>query len=236
MTGASQGAGRGVAEAFVAVGARVALVGRTRATLDEVARALPTGAAVPMVCDVGDGEELDAVVERVIETFGRIDVLVNAAQHLGRDGALLEVDEADVDALWRTGPLATIRLMRLCHPHLRGGGVVINFGSGAQFAPQGYGVYAGTKEAIATISRAAAVEWGPDGIRVHVIVPHVVSPSMVETLTRHGMFESAADRIPLRRLGQPSDIGAAAVFLASPAASFITGQTLMVDGGISYHR
>ena len=236
VTGAGQGAGRGVAEAFVAAGARVALVGRTLSKLAAVADGLPGGSTLAVACDVTDPEQLTTTVDRVVAELGGIQILVNAAHHTGRDAPLLEVTDADLEALWTSGPLATLRLMRLCHPHLRGDGVIINFGSGAQFTPQGYGAYAATKDAISALTRAAAVEWGPDGIRAHVIVPHVASPSMIADLTRQGRLDTVVEKIPVGRLGQPADIGSAAVFLAGPASSFITGQTLMVDGGMIYHR
>jgi meso-butanediol dehydrogenase/(S,S)-butanediol dehydrogenase/diacetyl reductase len=236
VTGAGQGAGRGVAQAFVAAGARVALLGRTAGKLEAVAAECPAGSTLTLTCDVGLADQIDAAVEQVVAAFGGVHILVNAAHHTVRSGSLLEVSDDDIAALWQTGPLASLRLMRACHPHLLGDGVIINFGSGAQFTPQGYGAYAATKEALASITRTAAVEWGPDGVRTHLIVPHVVSPSMIEDYTRTGRLDQMTARIPVGRLGQPADIGAAAVFLASPASSFITGQTLMVDGGMIYHR
>jgi meso-butanediol dehydrogenase/(S,S)-butanediol dehydrogenase/diacetyl reductase len=236
VTGAGQGAGQGVAEAFVAAGARVALVGRTLSKLETVADGLPTGSTLAVACDVTVPDQLTSLVDRVVDHLGGLQILVNAAHHTGRAAPLLEVTDADLEALWTSGPLATLRLMRLCHPHLRGDGVVINFGSGAQFTPQGYGAYAATKDAISALTRAAAVEWGADGIRAHVIVPHVSSPSMVDDLSRQGRLDTVVEKIPVGRLGRPADIGTAAVFLASPASGFITGQTLMVDGGMIYHR
>jgi meso-butanediol dehydrogenase/(S,S)-butanediol dehydrogenase/diacetyl reductase len=236
VTGAGQGAGRGVAEAFAAAGARVALVGRTRAKLDEVAAGLGngSGSGLPVVCDVAEPDQIGDAVAAVVAAFGGVQILVNAAHHTVRDGTLLDVSDDDLDALWRTGPLATLRLMRACHPYLAGDGVIINFGSGAQFRPQGYGAYAAAKDAIQSLTRAAAVEWGNDGIRAHVIVPHVLSPSM--TAAFHGRYDDLLTRIPVGRLGTPEDIGAAAVFLAGPGATFLTGQVLMVDGGMQYHR
>jgi NAD(P)-dependent dehydrogenase (short-subunit alcohol dehydrogenase family) len=234
VTGAGQGAGRGVAEAFARAGARVALLGRTRSKLEAVAAGLGRGTGLPVVCDVGDASQISEAVAEVVAHFGGVQVLVNAAHHTIRNGALLDVAEEDLDALWRTGPLATLRLMRACHPHLAGDGVIINFGSGAQFAPQGYGAYAATKDAIQALTRAAAVEWGHEHIRAHVIIPHVVSPSMEAAF--QGRYEDLLTRIPAGRLGQPEDIGAAAVFLAGPGATFLTGQALMVDGGMQYHR
>ena len=236
VTGAGQGAGQGVAEAFVAAGARVALVGRTLSKLEAVADGLPAGSTLAVACDVTDPDQLAITVGQVVAERGALDILVNAAHHTGRAAPLLEVTDDDLEDLWTSGPLATLRLMRLCHPHLRGDGVIINFGSGAQFTPQGYGAYAATKDAIGALTRAAAVEWGPDGIRAHVIVPHVAAPSMIEDLSRQGRLDTVVEKIPVGRLGRPADIGAAAVFLASPASGFITGQTLMVDGGMIYHR
>lgn len=234
VTGAGQGAGRGIAEAFARAGARVALVGRTRGKLAEVAAGLGGGIGLPVVCDVADPAQIDRAVTEAVAAFGGVQILVNAAHHMVRDGALLDVTDDDLDALWRTGPLATLRLMRACHPHLAGDGVIINFGSGAQFRPQGYGAYAAAKDAIQALTRAAAVEWGKDGIRAHVIVPHVMSPSMEEAFK--GSYDDLLTRIPVGRLGQPEDIGAAAVFLAGPGATYLTGQVLMVDGGMQYHR
>ena len=194
------------------------------------------GHAVPLRCDVESADDISATVAAVVEQFGTVDILVNAAHHNTRGGRLLDVDEHDIELLWRTGPLATLRFMRLCHPHLSGGGSIVNFGSGAQYAPEGYGVYAATKDAIQAITRAAAVEWGRDGIRANVIVPHVTSPSMEAALEDPERRARSLASIPLGRFGQPSDIGRVAAFLAGPDAAFVTGQVLLVDGGMKYHR
>ena len=238
VTGAGQGAGLGVAEALAEDGATVAVVGRTLAKLEVAVEGIEAsgGHAIAVRCDVGSPDEIDATIEQVVAQFGGVDVLVNAAHHNTRGGRLLDIDDDDVDLLWRTGPLATLRFMRACHPHLVGGGSIVNFGSGAQFAPEGYGVYAGTKDAIQAITRAAAVEWGRDGIRANVIVPHVTSPSMEAALSDPARRERSLASIPIGRFGQPSDIGRVVAFLAGPDAAFVTGQTLLVDGGMKYHR
>jgi NAD(P)-dependent dehydrogenase (short-subunit alcohol dehydrogenase family) len=238
VTGAGQGAGLGVAEALADDGATVAVVGRTRSKLEVAAGGIESrgGTAVAVRCDVGSADEIDATVAQVVAQFGRVDILVNAAHHNTRGGRLLDIADDDVDLLWRTGPLATLRFMRACHPHLAGGGSIVNFGSGAQYAPEGYGVYAGTKDAIQAITRAAAVEWGRDGIRANVIVPHVTSPSMEAALADPARRERSLASIPIGRFGQPADIGRVAAFLAGPDAAFVTGQTLLVDGGMKYHR
>jgi NAD(P)-dependent dehydrogenase (short-subunit alcohol dehydrogenase family) len=240
VTGAGQGAGQGVAEALAEDGASVAVVGRTVAKLESVVEAIVVagGRAAAVQCDVESSDEIARAVDAAVGRFGGIDILVNAAHHTTRSGALLDVDEADVDQLWRTGPLATLRFMRACHPLLvaAGGGSIVNFGSGAQFAPEGYGVYAATKDAIQAITRAAAVEWGPDKIRANVIVPHLTSPSMEAALADPVRRERSLASIPLGRFGMPADIGRVAAFLAGPDAAFVTGQVILVDGGMKYHR
>lgn len=238
VTGAGQGAGRGVAEALADDGATVVAVGRTLSKLEAVVEGIESsgGKAVAMRCEVGSADEIVATVAQVVEECGTVDVLVNAAHHNTRGGSLLDIDEDDVEELWRTGPLATLRFMRACHPYLSGGGAIVNFGSGAQYAPEGYGVYAATKDAIQAITRAAAVEWGRNGIRANLLVPHVTSPSMEAALTDPARRARSLASIPIGRFGQPADIGRVAAFLAGPDAAFVTGQTLLVDGGMKYHR
>jgi NAD(P)-dependent dehydrogenase (short-subunit alcohol dehydrogenase family) len=238
VTGAGQGAGEGVSVALADDGATVAVVGRTLSKLERVATEIERrgGSALAIRCDVSSADDIAATVDHVVGRFGTVDVLVNAAHHNTRDGRLLEVADDDVDLLWRTGPLATLRFMRACHPHLAGGGSIVNFGSGAQYAPEGFGVYAGTKEAIQAITRAAAVEWGRDGIRVNLLVPHVTSPSMEAALADPERRARSLGRIPLGHFGQPHDIGRAVAFLAGPDARFVTGQVLNVDGGMLYNR
>jgi len=238
VTGAGQGAGMGVAEALADDGAAVAVLGRTASKLEAVTEGIESrgGRALPVCCDVASAGDITGAVETVIDEFGTVDVLANVAHHTTRDGRLLDVAEDDVDLLWRTGPLATLRFMRVCHPHLCGGGSIVNFGSGAQYAPEGFGVYAATKDAIQAITRAAAVEWGRDGIRANVIVPHVSSPSMEAWLADPKRRARSLASIPLGRFGEPADIGRVAAFLAGPDARFVTGQVILVDGGMKYHR
>jgi NAD(P)-dependent dehydrogenase (short-subunit alcohol dehydrogenase family) len=240
VTGAGQGSGRGIALALADAGAAVAVVGRTVSKLDDVVAEIERRGAVAQAvrCDVHEPSEIDDTVTATLARFGTVDVLVNAAHHNSRKNTLLDVSDEEIELLWTTGPRATLRFMRRCHPHLRGGGSIVNFGSGTQFSPQQYGVYAGMKEAIWAISRAAAVEWGPDQIRVNVISPLASSPTMdagyVGAPERYGEL---LGRIPLRRVGDPeSDVGQLAVFLSSPAASYVTGQLICVDGGQAYHR
>lgn len=241
ISGAAQGAGRGAALAFAREGASLVLVGRTESKLRELQGVLrESGATTHLVAaDVGRREEAARCVDQTVAAFGTVDVLVNAAQSPSmRSARLLEISSGVVDELWRTGPVATLELMRACHPHLSGGGSIINFGSGAQFVPGGYGVYAAVKSAIGSMTRAAAVEWGSDGIRANLVVPMVHSPANDEAMSADPSLEQMLiDTIPLGRIGDPElDIGNPLVFLASDEARYVTGTTLMLDGGQQYLR
>jgi meso-butanediol dehydrogenase/(S,S)-butanediol dehydrogenase/diacetyl reductase len=241
VTGAGQGVGRGIALALAAEGATIAVVGRTAAKLEDTAGEIARrgGKATTVVCDVGDGEAIDACVAQVVADHGTVDILVNNAQVVPL-GKLLEVKERAFEAGFRTGPIASLRFMQRCHEHLAGGGSVVNLGSGAGLRPDpvGLGAYAAVKEATRSLTRAAAVEWGPDGIRVNAIIPIGNSPGM----EMWGEFfpddyKAFMKTVPLGRLGDcEQDVGKAVAWLASDAASYITGTTLMLDGGQAYLR
>jgi NAD(P)-dependent dehydrogenase (short-subunit alcohol dehydrogenase family) len=238
VTGAGQGAGMGASLAMAAEGAAVILFGRTLAKLEAVARRIVErgGEAVPFAGDVTREADLDACIGLAIDRFGRIDILVNAAQSPEmRRAKLLDITREDILELWSSGAAATLIFMRLVHPHMvkAGGGSIINFGSGAQYGPANYGVYAGVKAAIEKISRAASQEWAHDGIRVNTVVPMVQSPASDADPTDN---ETLIRFIPMRRIGDPEqDIGRPIAFLASDESSYITGSILMLDGGLSYH-
>ncbi|RBY87459.1 SDR family NAD(P)-dependent oxidoreductase [Blastococcus sp. TF02A-26] len=235
VTGAGQGAGRGCALALAAEGASVVCVGRTRAPLESVAAQIAAAGGTARVspADVTGAAARLAVVDDTVAAFGRLDVLVNAAQAPAMRAAdLLDVTDAEIAELWTSGPVATLALMRACHPHMKaaGGGSIVNFASGALRRPAHYGVYAGVKAAIETIGVAAAVEWGPDGIRTNTVVPIVESPSLDLDLTAEQRERYRAG-IPLGRIGRPEeDVGRAVAFLAGDDAAYVSGNTLRLDG------
>jgi NAD(P)-dependent dehydrogenase (short-subunit alcohol dehydrogenase family) len=241
VTGAGQGSGRGCALALAAEGAAVTLVGRTVSKLEGVAAEIrgSGGCAQVTSCDVTQPDQIDRAVESTVAEFGGVHILVNAAQSpILRSSSLLETPPEMTEQLWQSGPRATLDFMRACHPHLRGGGSIINFGTGAQFGPGNYGVYAAAKAAIGMLTRAAAEEWGPDGIRANLLVPFADSPAADAELEHQPAFKQALlESIPLRRFGHSvSDVGRVAVFLAGPDSAFVTGTTLMVDGGMKFLR
>ena len=241
VTGGGQGVGRAIALALAAEGAAVALAGRTEATLDAVATEIAKagGTAVSIVADVTQPADIEHCVTGTLRELGGIDILVNNAQ-IPALGTILDVTDEAFSACWASGPLAAFRLMKACHPHLRPGSLVINLGSSTTVNPQptGRGVYAAAKAATQTLSRVAAAEWGPDGIRVITILPAATSPA-AEAWRRANPaeYERSMAGIPLRRLGDPeTEIGPVVAFLCSPAAGYITGTTIALDGGQAYLR
>jgi 2-hydroxycyclohexanecarboxyl-CoA dehydrogenase len=239
VTGAGQGGGMGAALALAEEGAAVVLFGRTLAKVERVAAEIAgrNGQAVAFAGDVTVEADLNAAIDLAVGRFGRLDILVNAAQSPEmRNAPLLEITADVVAELWTSGAAATLAFMRLVHPHMArvGGGSIVNFGSGAQFGPKHYGVYAGVKAAIQAISRAAALEWAKDGIRVNMVVPMVASPATDADPTPNEILSKI---VPLGRIGDPeTDIGRPIAFLAGEDSKFITGSTLMLDGGLTFLR
>jgi NAD(P)-dependent dehydrogenase (short-subunit alcohol dehydrogenase family) len=242
VTGGGQGVGRGVALALAREGARVAVVGRTVSKCDRVAHEITErgGHALAFACDVTNRADVERCVGHVHESWGPVEVLVNAAQSLAY-ASLRRTTEDDMEMLWQSGPMGTFRFMQICFEDLRTTkGLIVNFGSGSGItAPAAMGGYAAVKEAIRTLSRTAAVEWGRHGIRVNVICPLAESPGLEgwkDDLP--GAFEARVlDDVPLGRIGDPErDIGGAVVFLATADGAYITGTTIMTDGGYTYLR
>jgi NAD(P)-dependent dehydrogenase (short-subunit alcohol dehydrogenase family) len=241
VTGAGQGIGRGIALALAGEGASVALMGRTVATLDQVAAEIAErGAkAVAIVGDVADGADCTSAVAETVAQFGALDVLVNNAQAFAF-GSVADIDLADVEAGWQSGPMGTLRLMRAALPHLREGGAVVNVSSSATSDGDGAGTgaYAAAKAAIEALSRAAAVEWADEGVRVNVVIPFSRTQSVEAVLSAYeGVEEQVLAQVPMGRWGDAErEIGRAVAFLCGPDASFITGTSLAADGGSTYLR
>ncbi|TXI12137.1 MAG: SDR family oxidoreductase [Novosphingobium sp.] len=238
ITGAGQGIGQGVALAMAGAGASVVVTGRTLAKVEATARMVEErgGQALAVACDVKSAADLAATVERTVATFGGLDILVNNAQEVPL-GKLEDVTDEAFLAGFESGPLATHRLMRLARPHLaaRGGGTIFNFCSsaGIRWDMTGYGCYAAVKQAIRSLTRAAAAEWGGENIRVLTIAPHAESPGLKWWIENNPEEAQAFFRtIPLGRVGSlEGDIGRALVALAGQDLAYLTGATIPLDGG-----
>jgi NAD(P)-dependent dehydrogenase (short-subunit alcohol dehydrogenase family) len=244
VTGAGSGVGRGVAIALARAGARVVVSSRTVSKCERVVTEIEEGGgeAVAVECDVTRPEHVDGCVARALDTYAGIDILVNAADDPRVDVPFLELTEDVMNASWRTGVLGTVRCMQACVPHMidKGEGAVVNVASGAGLlAPVGMAAYSAAQEAIRSLTRTAAVELGPHGIRVNVICPVASgSESLDRWVTRDPERLAAyVANTPLRRVGDPvDDVGEGVVFLCSPQSRYVTGTTLMLDGGRSYLR
>jgi 2-hydroxycyclohexanecarboxyl-CoA dehydrogenase len=236
VTGAGQGVGRGVALAMAEEGASVVLAGRTASKVEAVAEGVRAlgASALACACDVGVRAEVDAAVAAAVKRFGRLDVLVNNAQS-STQAPLEDTTEDEVELAWRSGSLGTFYGMQAAFPHLKErGGVVINFGSTtALIGDPSFGAYAMAKEAIRGLSRVAAKEWGRYGIRVNVVVPTALSPAALAFRDSNPeRFAGYLELIPLGRMGDPQDdIGRAVAALASDDLQYLTGATLMLNGG-----
>lgn len=239
VTGAGQGVGQGIAFALATEGAAVAVTGRTKAKLEDTVQEIEKrgGKALAVECDVKNVASLEACVSAVVKHFGKLNILVNNAQEVPL-GTLEQVTDEAFAAGWESGPLATFRLMKLCHPHLKGDGNIINLASSAamRWDAGGYGPYGAVKEAIRQVTRAAACEWAKEGIRTNAIIPLANSPAMA-WWTRERPQESAAfiATVPQQRVGDcEQDIGRFVATLCTDECRYINGQTIAADGGQAF--
>jgi NAD(P)-dependent dehydrogenase (short-subunit alcohol dehydrogenase family) len=246
VTGAGRGIGRGIAVALADVGMQVVVASRSessvKSAVDEIEAA--GGVAHGLQVDIGDRAAVFSMVERTIETFGRLDMLVNNAQGFGPAHApasapiiqpLETFDEDEWEHTIRTGLTATLWAMKAAFPHMKEhGGRIVNFASEfGMIGREGAAAYNSAKEGIRGLSRTAAREWGKYGITVNVITPMVRTSALeaFEVADPAGM-EAVRNEIPLRRFGDPlRDAGGLAQFLASDASSYLTGMNFMLDGG-----
>lgn len=235
ITGGASGIGRGIALAMAKEGAKVVIVDvndeqgeATVAELNELTE------AHLIISDISKRENITQIVAETVDVFGALNILVNNA-HVSNQKPFIHTEQEDLDLSFNTGFYPTFYLMQEAYPELKKSkGKVINFASGAGINGQPtQASYAAAKEAIRGLTRVVANEWGPDGINVNIISPLAMT-SGVEQWREHApeQYEQMVESIPLRYVGDPEeDIGRVAVFLASDDAKYMTGQTLMVDGG-----
>ena len=232
ITGAARGQGEAEARLFVAEGARVVL---TDVLADEVAAVAASlgAAAVATVHDVADEGAWAAVVELATDRFGGVDVLVNNAA-IHRIRPLLEETAPDLRRIMDVNLIGPVLGIQAVVPAMeaRGGGAVVNISSlAAHGGFWGHGAYGSTKWALRGLSRTAAVELGPLGIRVNSVYPGMVDTAMLPPAGDPGTDAARTAHVPLGRVGQPAEIAEAVLFLASDASSYMTGAELVIDGG-----
>lgn len=236
ITGGAGGIGRGMAMALVKEGARVVIVDLDEQTGHTVVKELQKHVPESMFIqqDLTQHDQLPGVVKQVVDKLGRIDIVINNA-HASKMASIEETTQKELDFSFNTGFYPTFYFMQAALPYLKETqGKIINFASGAGLkGDPNQGSYAAAKEAIRGITRVAANEFGPFGINVNIISPIAKSEGMVQWAEENPeYYEKMLSGIPIRRPGEPeSDIGRVAVFLASEDSDYITGQTIMVDGG-----
>jgi dehydrogenase/reductase SDR family protein 4 len=234
VTGASRGIGESIARAFAGEGAQVVISGRKQETLDEVARAIGPN-VVPVACHVGKADQLENLVDVAMRRFGRIDVLVNNAATNIAQGPCLEMDEGQFDKMIEINLKSTFRLMKLVAPRMceRGAGSVINIASIAGLRPQRHSLlYSMTKAALIMMTQSYALELGPSGVRVNAIAPGLIQTVLSEFYWKDdGRRERQLGGQAIKHVGQPTEIAEVALMLAGGASSYVTGQTIVVDGG-----
>jgi NAD(P)-dependent dehydrogenase (short-subunit alcohol dehydrogenase family) len=237
VTGASRGIGLAIARAYAAAGARVALSSRKQEGLNLAAEMIRGrgGEALPIAAHSGDGEAVDALVNRVTAEYGGIDIVVNNAATNPHFGPILTAEESHWDKILDVNVKGYFRVVKACVPVMKaqGGGKVINMSSVAGKEPQPMmGIYSVSKAAVIMLTKVLAAELADDNIQVNAIAPGLVKTKFSSVLWQtEAINDALLQSIPQGRMAQPEEIAGMALYLASPASDFVTGATFVVDGG-----
>lgn len=236
VTGASRGIGQAIATALAGEGCNVVLSSRKQEALDkaaaEIRAAHPDARVLARAAHVADAEQAQAAIDAAVAEYGSVDVLVNNAGTNPYFGPLVEIDPARAEKTVQVNQLAVVQWTQLAwNAWMRDqGGVVINMASvGGMLTEPGIGYYNATKAAVMHLTRQFAAELAP-GVRVNAIAPGIVRTHFARALWEDHE-EQLSSSLPLGRIGEPEDIAKIAVFLASDAAGWMTGQTVVADGG-----
>jgi NAD(P)-dependent dehydrogenase (short-subunit alcohol dehydrogenase family) len=237
VTGSSRGIGRAIAERLAEHGAKVVVSSRKLEPCEEVVAAIKAkgGEAFAHACNIGRKEDLQSLVDATIKRWGGVDTLVcNAAVNPYYGPAISMSDEA-YDKIMNSNVRSNFWLCNMALPQMaaRGGGSIVIISSvGGLLGSPVIGVYGVSKAADMALARNICVEWGPKNIRANCIAPGLVRTDFARALWENPeTYEKTTRMYPLRRIGEPDEIAGAAVFLAGPSGSFMTGQTIVIDGG-----
>ncbi len=239
ITGASKGIGESMARLMAAAGATVVLSSRKQEALDALANQIEQegGKAAGIAANVGQMDDLGILVEKTLQKFGGIDILVNNAASNPVFGPVVECDTKAFDKIMDVNVKAPFELGKLVYPVMksRGGGSVINISSIGGLSPEPQlGIYSVSKSALLMLTKVMAKEWGKDNIRVNAICPGLIQTKFSQTLWQNEeILKRFLKATPLNRMGQPDEIGALGLFLASDFSSYCTGTVFTADGGLT---
>lgn len=239
VTGSTKGIGRAIAEALARAGARVVISSRNQDKCEEVANLITSEGfeAVPIACHIGKRQDVEHLVSETRSRCGQIDVLVCNAAVNPYYGPMAKLTDEVFTKVIDSNVRSNIWLCNLILPEMAGrkdGSVIIVSSIGGLRGSLNLGVYAISKAADFQLARNLAVEWGPHNIRVNCIAPGIVRTDFARALWENpDILTRAEAATPLRRIGEPDDISGAAVFLASQASRWMTGQVLVIDGGVT---
>jgi NAD(P)-dependent dehydrogenase (short-subunit alcohol dehydrogenase family) len=239
VTGSTRGIGRAIATRFAQRGAQVVISSRDAAACEAVAQELREagGQAIAIVANVGKKEQLENLVAQTVERWGGLDVLVCNAAVNPYYGPLSGITDDAYDRIMNSNVRSALWLSNLSFPHMaeRGGGAAIFLSSIAGISGTNViGAYAVSKTALIGLARSLAVEWGPRNVRVNCLAPGIVKTDFARALWDNpAIADPAVERTALRRLAESDDVAGPAVFLASRAGAFVTGQTIVIDGGVT---
>ena len=237
VTGSTKGIGKAIAEIFSEAGGKVVISSRKADMCEQVASAINSGGgeALAQPCNISRKDELQALVDTTLSKWGKIDVLVCNAAVNPYYGPLEEISDEAYDKIMNTNVKSNLWLCNMVLPQMaerRDGAVIIVSSIGGLKGNDKLGAYGLSKAADMQLARNLAVEWGGANIRANCIAPGLVRTDFARTLWEDpDAHARAVASYPIGRLGEPEDIAGAALFLASPAGSFVTGQTIVVDGG-----
>jgi NAD(P)-dependent dehydrogenase (short-subunit alcohol dehydrogenase family) len=237
ITGSSRGIGRAIAERMAEAGANVVISSRKLDVCEEVVQGIRKagGNATAVACNISNKPELEALVAATRKAYGKIDILVCNAAVNPHHGPSQEIPDSAFEKVLDCNIRSNHWLCQLVIPEMaeRGDGAVIIVSSiGGLKGSSSLGTYGLSKAADMALARNLAVEWGPRNVRVNCIAPGLVRTDFAKALWENPKtYEASITRYPLRRIGEPDEIAGTAIFLASKAGSFVTGQTIVVDGG-----
>ena len=240
VTGASQGIGRATSVALAKEGAHVALLARSRLGLEVTLEMVGESNGLVVPCDVTDPEAVTSAIETILSEYGRLDVLVNNAGQRQRRARLDQLEAREWERVVKVNLSAVFYVTRAAAPHLieQGAGSVVNIASIAgPFGLPRIGGYAAAKAGVIGVTKTMAAEWCEFGVRVNTVAPGFIQTPMNAPFrrapTNADQVAAIESRVPLGRYGSPEEVAQAVVFLASASSSYITGETLFVDGGWS---